>query len=178
MYPIRTRKACQSVRQTRDLSSHWARLRPSPQRGLHLWAWFDRYTSVNEPLGAVKKRLNVCANNSAAVVLFCREVCAFKVTLPAACLDGTHWTRGTRLRAFLRKGLNPAGCSTALTAGNTIITGCPHFVCRWKLEHAYQAVDCMEKDVPNRRPAARLGRKTLIHTALDRPETVCFLRRL
>ena len=32
----------------------------------------------------------------------------------------------------------------------------------------------MEKDVPNRRPAARLGRKTLIHTALDRLDAVCF----
>ena len=32
----------------------------------------------------------------------------------------------------------------------------------------------MEKHVPNRRPAARLGRKTLIHTALDRLEEVCF----
>ena len=74
--------------------------------------------------------------------------------------------------------LNSAGCSTALTASNTTITCCPptSSMCPWKLEHVHQALDCMEEDVLIRRPAARLGRETRIHTALDRLGGCVFTR--
>ena len=57
--------------QTCVLFSHWARLRPSPQRGLHFWSGLtvilEEWTS-----GRGYQRLRICANNFAGMFWSCR----------------------------------------------------------------------------------------------------------